>query len=87
MQRGKSRARESSLPPPCLLGSQVGGDCVITGGVRINEESMPLSRLRKIMGFVPQDDIVHCDLTVRCVPMTCEKGRRRKVCVKDLVDP
>ena len=38
---------------------------MITGEVRVNDEHMPLAKLHKIMGFVPQDDIVHVDLTVR----------------------
>ncbi len=33
--------------------------------MRVNDENMPLAKLRKITGFVPQDDIVHSDLTVR----------------------
>ena len=48
-----------------MLCGKVGGECVITGAVRVNGEHMPLAKLRKIMGFVPQDDIVHVDLTVR----------------------
>ncbi|KAK9803611.1 hypothetical protein WJX72_004863 [[Myrmecia] bisecta] len=38
---------------------------VTTGDVWVNERNIPLSRLRRILGFVPQDDIVHEDLTVR----------------------
>ncbi|KAG2452836.1 hypothetical protein HYH02_002182 [Chlamydomonas schloesseri] len=37
----------------------------LMGQVKINGDAMPVTRLRKIMGFVPQDDIVHEDLTVR----------------------
>ena len=51
---------------PTVLCGKVGGECVITGAVRVNDEHMPLAKLRKIMGFVPQDDTVHVDLTVRC---------------------
>jgi ABC-type multidrug transport system ATPase subunit len=43
----------------------VGGDCIITGSVLVNDKHMPLAKLKKIMGFVPQDDTVHTDLTVR----------------------
>lgn len=51
--------------PFTVLCGKVGGECVITGAVRVNGEHMPLDKLKKIMGFVPQDDIVHVDLTVR----------------------
>lgn len=51
--------------PPSVLCGKVGGECVITGAVRVNDEHISLAKLRKIMGFVPQDDIVHVDLTVR----------------------
>ncbi|DBB02881.1 TPA: hypothetical protein ACH3X1_013486 [Trebouxia sp. C0004] len=37
----------------------------ISGQVWVNGRAMNMSRLRRIMGFVPQDDIVHEDLTVR----------------------
>lgn len=37
----------------------------ISGQVWVNGRAMKMSRLRRIMGFVPQDDIVHEDLTVR----------------------
>ncbi|GIL95431.1 hypothetical protein Vretimale_1456 [Volvox reticuliferus] len=37
----------------------------LMGQVRINGEDIPIDKLKKIMGFVPQDDIVHEDLTVR----------------------
>ncbi|KAL0037315.1 hypothetical protein WJX79_001603 [Trebouxia sp. C0005] len=37
----------------------------ISGQVWVNGRAMRMSRLRRIMGFVPQDDIVHEDLTVR----------------------
>eukprot|EP00887_Chlorella_sp_A99_P006238 scaffold3.g6238.t1 len=35
------------------------------GRVRVNGQEMQLSRLQAITGFVPQEDIVHEDLTVR----------------------
>ena len=35
------------------------------GRVRVNGREMELSALQAITGFVPQDDIVHEDLTVR----------------------
>ena len=37
----------------------------ITGTVKANEQEMDLRHLKKIVGFVPQDDIVHEDLTVK----------------------
>lgn len=37
--------------------------------VAINGANLPLSTLKQIMGFVPQDDIVHEDLTVRWVQL------------------
>ena len=33
--------------------------------MKVNGRSLRLSALRSITGFVPQDDIVHDDLTVR----------------------
>jgi ABC-type multidrug transport system ATPase subunit len=36
-----------------------------TGTIKINGESDEILRHRKRVGFVPQDDIVHDDLTVR----------------------
>lgn len=45
--------------------AQVGQGAQITGQVRVNGEATPLSALRYAVGFVPQDDIVHEDLTVR----------------------
>ena len=37
----------------------------ITGSVAVNGQEMDLHRLKKVVGIVPQDDIVHEDLTVR----------------------
>ena len=39
--------------------------CVISGTVKVNGEEVSLKKLQKILGFVPQDDVVHTDLTVR----------------------
>ncbi|GFR49862.1 hypothetical protein Agub_g11964 [Astrephomene gubernaculifera] len=61
---------------------------VIMGQVRVNGEDMPVTRLKKITGFVPQDDIVHEDLTVRenlnysarlRLPSDFTRSRRRDV--------
>jgi ABC-type multidrug transport system ATPase subunit len=38
---------------------------IVWSQVCVNEEHMALSKLKNIIGFVPQDDIVHVDLTVR----------------------
>lgn len=39
---------------------------VSKGRITVNGvPGIPLSRLRNVMGFVPQDDIVHEDLTVK----------------------
>ncbi|KAJ8424608.1 hypothetical protein Cgig2_009668 [Carnegiea gigantea] len=45
-----------------LTGQTTG--CVTTGFIFINGESEPISSYKKIAGFVPQDDIVHGNLTV-----------------------
>uniref|UniRef100_A0A6U6G2C4 Calmodulin n=1 Tax=Zooxanthella nutricula TaxID=1333877 RepID=A0A6U6G2C4_9DINO len=37
----------------------------VTGSVRVNGEEAGISKLRTVTGFVPQDDIVHPDLTCR----------------------
>eukprot|EP00798_Chlamydomonas_sp_ICE-L_P004549 gene4549-14728_t len=42
-----------------------GRNTQITGKIRINGGEMSLTKLKKITGFVPQDDIVHEDLSVR----------------------
>ncbi len=62
-REGVKRSLLVMLAGPMLR--QVGGNCIITGAVRVNDEHMPLAKLKKIMGFVPQDDTVHVDLTVR----------------------
>ncbi|XVF46296.1 hypothetical protein PTKIN_Ptkin03bG0016500 [Pterospermum kingtungense] len=38
--------------------------CVMTGTVLINGKDEPIQAYKKIIGFVPQDDIVHGNLTV-----------------------
>lgn len=38
---------------------------IVTGRVRINGELVQLDQLKNIMGFVPQEDVVHEDLTVK----------------------
>ncbi|KAG1680619.1 hypothetical protein FOA52_015068 [Chlamydomonas sp. UWO 241] len=48
-----------------VLCGNVSRDSVINGQVRVNGTPVLLSRLTNITGFVPQDDIVHADLTVR----------------------
>ncbi|XP_073041301.1 ABC transporter G family member 28-like isoform X1 [Primulina eburnea] len=45
-----------------LTGKAVG--CNVTGLVLINEKAVSIHSYRKIVGFVPQDDIVHGNLTV-----------------------
>jgi len=45
-----------------LTGQTTG--CSATGFIFINGESEPISSYRKITGFIPQDDIVHGNLTV-----------------------
>ncbi|CAA2997206.1 ABC transporter G family member 24-like [Olea europaea subsp. europaea] len=45
-----------------LAGKAVG--CMVTGMVLVNGKSVSISSYRKIVGFVPQDDIVHGNLTV-----------------------
>ncbi|EFJ42781.1 hypothetical protein VOLCADRAFT_33774, partial [Volvox carteri f. nagariensis] len=60
----------------------------LMGQVRINGEDIPIDKLKKIMGFVPQDDIVHEDLTVRenlsysarlRLPSDMARSRRRDI--------
>ena len=46
-----------------LTGS-ASGYGTITGQVWINEEEKHLTAYKDIIGFVPQDDIVHEDMTV-----------------------
>ncbi|KAM0990978.1 hypothetical protein ACFX2I_009422 [Malus domestica] len=38
--------------------------CTVTGSILINGKSEPMHSYKKIIGFVPQDDIVHGNLTV-----------------------
>ncbi|KXZ50275.1 hypothetical protein GPECTOR_17g914 [Gonium pectorale] len=66
----------------------------LKGHVRVNGDKVPMERLKKIMGFVPQDDILHEDLTVRenlaysarlRLPPDVGRERRRDV-VSDALD-
>ncbi|KAL8538643.1 hypothetical protein ACS0TY_000604 [Phlomoides rotata] len=45
-----------------LAGKAVG--CMVNGTILINGKAVPIHSYRKIIGFVPQDDIVHGNLTV-----------------------
>jgi len=45
--------------------TKAGGEWEVTGSVLVNGVSMDISELQPIMGFVPQDDVVHEGLTVR----------------------
>ncbi|KAL8501364.1 hypothetical protein ACS0TY_020781 [Phlomoides rotata] len=45
-----------------LLGKAAG--CTITGNILINGNNEPIQSYKKIIGYVPQDDIVHGNLTV-----------------------
>ncbi|KAI4365606.1 hypothetical protein MLD38_021574 [Melastoma candidum] len=45
-----------------LVGKATG--CVMTGSILINGQDEPIQSYRKIIGFVPQDDVVHGNLTV-----------------------
>ncbi|GMJ12090.1 non-intrinsic ABC protein 12 [Hibiscus trionum] len=38
--------------------------CTVTGSVLVNGKNEPIQAYRKIIGYVPQDDIVHGNLTV-----------------------
>ncbi|KAG2499694.1 hypothetical protein HYH03_002629 [Edaphochlamys debaryana] len=67
---------------------------VLTGQVKVNGEDIPITALRNLMGFVPQDDIVHEDLTVRenlhysarlRLPSDMDRGRRSDV-VRDALE-
>ncbi|KAL3370830.1 hypothetical protein AABB24_007720 [Solanum stoloniferum] len=58
---GPSGAGKTTLLS-ALAGKTVG--CTISGSILINGKSEPIRSYRKIVGFVPQDDIVHGNLTV-----------------------
>ncbi|XP_016550690.1 ABC transporter G family member 24 isoform X7 [Capsicum annuum] len=58
---GPSGAGKTTLLS-ALAGKNVG--CTTSGSILINGKSEPLRSYRKIVGFVPQDDIVHGNLTV-----------------------
>ncbi|CAI9759755.1 unnamed protein product [Fraxinus pennsylvanica] len=45
-----------------LAGKTVG--CMVTGTILVNGKSVSIHSYRRIVGFVPQDDIVHGNLTV-----------------------
>ncbi|XP_042047086.1 ABC transporter G family member 28-like [Salvia splendens] len=45
-----------------LLGKAAG--CTITGSILINGKNDPMQSYKRIIGYVPQDDIVHGNLTV-----------------------
>jgi len=49
-----------------LCGKLAGtGNWSVTGTVKVDGEEMDLAALKSIMGFVPQDDVVHDRMTVR----------------------
>lgn len=50
-----------------VLCGKVGGNCMVTGHVKVNSRYMHMEKLKVVTGFVPQDDIVHVDLSVKCV--------------------
>jgi len=58
---GPSGAGKTTLLS-ALAGKNVG--CTTSGSILINGKSEPIRSYRKIVGFVPQDDIVHGNLTV-----------------------
>ncbi|XP_059289689.1 ABC transporter G family member 24-like isoform X2 [Lycium ferocissimum] len=58
---GPSGAGKTTLLS-ALAGKAVG--CTTSGSILINGKSEPICSYRKIIGFVPQDDIVHGNLTV-----------------------
>lgn len=58
---GPSGAGKTTLLS-ALAGKTVG--CTISGSILINGKPEPIHSYRKIVGFVPQDDIVHGNLTV-----------------------
>ena len=47
-----------------LVSGRINFSCTLNGSVRVNGEIVDHEVLRSITGFVPQDDIVHGDLTV-----------------------
>ena len=53
------------ITAPCPPVPQVGNKAVLTGTIKVNGVATSTKVLQKVMGFVPQDDIVHEDLTVR----------------------
>ncbi|KAL6748717.1 hypothetical protein V8C86DRAFT_1122712 [Haematococcus lacustris] len=67
----------------------------VSGTVFVNGASMPLRKMRHITGFVPQDDIVHEDLSVRenlsyaahlRLPRDLADAHRRAAVIEDALD-
>eukprot|EP00928_Gymnodinium_smaydae_P022773 TRINITY_DN19016_c0_g1_i2.p1 TRINITY_DN19016_c0_g1~~TRINITY_DN19016_c0_g1_i2.p1 ORF type:complete len:686 (+),score=142.41 TRINITY_DN19016_c0_g1_i2:98-2155(+) len=64
------------------------------GAIKINGERADISQLKSVLGFVPQDDIVHEDLSVReqiefSARLRCSKstdGRRVKLITDDVLN-
>eukprot|EP00798_Chlamydomonas_sp_ICE-L_P010289 gene10289-8212_t len=78
-----------------VLAGRTGGDVTITGKVHVNGAYMKIKKLKKVTGFVPQDDIVHEDLSVRenlyysadlMLPRSVADKRRRAAIIDDVLD-
>ncbi|CAA0834044.1 ABC transporter G family member 28 [Striga hermonthica] len=73
-----------------LTGKATG--CIITGSILINGKDEPMQSYKRIIGYVPQDDIVHGNLTVeenlwfsaRC-RLPADIGKAEKVLVVERV--
>jgi len=66
-----------------LCGKVKNGEWKVEGSVKINGEERDVSELKPVMGFVPQDDIVHEHLTVRenirySAELRCASGTTKK---------
>jgi ABC-type multidrug transport system ATPase subunit len=61
LQQRQRKGCAARLAAVAQLGSITGVGCVQYNGVAVGQA--PVS---KLVGFVPQDDLVHGDLTVRC---------------------
>lgn len=46
------------------------------GALRINHKDLEIHTLRKVIGYVPQDDVMLAELTVRYAPITSIEWRR-----------
>ena len=63
-----------------LSGVRIRARRTVTGEIRLNGRTASIAEFKPLRGFVPQDDIVHAHLTVRCSPEMMVQMHSREFC-------